>query len=141
VIGVSLAPRLDPYVRRLRDEIMDANPRTERSHHDPVQKKNCLSARAIHARRWRSICVLFQRFVISNKHLRSILLFYVTLILIPLLSSLVHFSVVFITLLHYASSDGFGIFFRLDRREFCFFFRMNLFCFCIDPKQDLLGSK
>lgn len=36
MIGVSLAPRLDPYVRRLRDEIMDTNLRTERSRHDLI---------------------------------------------------------------------------------------------------------
>lgn len=36
---VSLAPRLDPYVRRLRDKIMDyADPRIKRPRHDLVSK-------------------------------------------------------------------------------------------------------
>lgn len=39
MIGVSLAPRLDPYVRRLRDKIMDyADPRIKRPRHDLVSE-------------------------------------------------------------------------------------------------------
>jgi len=36
VIRVSLTPRLDPYVRRLRDKIMNYADRIKRPHHDLV---------------------------------------------------------------------------------------------------------
>jgi len=40
VIRISLAPRLDPYVRRLRDKIMNyADPRIKRPRHDLVSEK------------------------------------------------------------------------------------------------------
>lgn len=63
--GVSLAPRLDPYVRRLRDEIMDANPRTERSRHEILFEGSSVYLRRSSVfNRWRSalLCVsLYQR--------------------------------------------------------------------------------
>jgi len=44
VIGISLAPRFDPYRMSIRDEIVDANSRTKRSRHAFVWRRSIRSS-------------------------------------------------------------------------------------------------